>query len=292
MYISVIIPIYNAEKTILKLLESISRQDQKALFEVILVDNGSSDRTVDIIKDYISQDNNTSFQLYHYKNKQSSYAARNFGVKNSNGSILAFTDADCILSDNYIVNLLNYFHHSDYKKTIVAGKIDLLVEDNENIWEIFDKECFLQNHLSKEINRVATANMVVCKELFYDVGLFLEIASSGDSEWSARGFAKGYKIEYRPEIIVFHPTRKTYAEIKRKFCRLGYGNGQRWKNGFMLLLILYFLRIFNYRTNLAISRKLSKKSGIIKVLKFNIYFHLLRFLQLIYAAKGYKSKSS
>ncbi|MFW5781093.1 MAG: glycosyltransferase, partial [Bacteroidota bacterium] len=230
------------------MLESIEQQKEKGLFEVLFVDNGSNDGTSALIHSFIDGHPELDCRVLVYVEKKSSYAARNFGVEHAKGDIFAFTDADCILRDDYIQNIVNVFSSLESQNLILSGNIELMVENPRNIWENFDQSSFLQNKSSHLVNKVATANMVVSKETFFQVGYFLEVRSTGDSEWSQRSVQKGNKIEFHPDILVYHPTRKTFGEINKKFSRLGFGKGQRWKKGKWLLIILYTLKIFNYKT--------------------------------------------
>ena len=88
--ISVIVPVYNAEKTLPKCLNSIANQTFTD-FEVILVNDGSSDSSAEICKKYAESD--PRFKLISQKNAGPS-AARNTGIENSTGKYLAFVDSD------------------------------------------------------------------------------------------------------------------------------------------------------------------------------------------------------
>lgn len=93
--ISVIIPVFNAAQTIERTLDSIENQTYKN-FEVILVNDGSTDDSSEIITRYIAarkSASNISYQLLHQTNKGVS-AARNFGLRNATGNLVALLDAD------------------------------------------------------------------------------------------------------------------------------------------------------------------------------------------------------
>ena len=93
--ISVIIPVFNAAQTIERTLDSIENQTYKN-FEVILVNDGSTDNSSEIINQYISDkksSSNISFLLLHQENKGVS-AARNFGLRSATGTLVALLDAD------------------------------------------------------------------------------------------------------------------------------------------------------------------------------------------------------
>lgn len=98
---SVIVPIFNAEKTLKRCLESI-RIQSFADFEVLLIENGSSDSSADICNEYVSAD--SRFHLYFCEKKGPS-AARNLGLENKNGSFIAFIDSDDYVTNNYLEQL-------------------------------------------------------------------------------------------------------------------------------------------------------------------------------------------
>lgn len=99
--ISLIIPVYNKEKELQRCLESVRRQSYPA-FEVILVDDGSTDGSYDICRSY--QEKDSRFRLFHKKNGGLS-RARNFGIEQAGGRYLAFTDADDWLHEDYLKRL-------------------------------------------------------------------------------------------------------------------------------------------------------------------------------------------
>ncbi len=99
--ISVIIPTYNEEKYITACLKSLVHQNTQTPFEIIVVDNNSTDRTSNIGK---------QFGVRVIKeNKQGRAFARNAGVKVALGSILAFSEADCVVPNNWITTINRTF---------------------------------------------------------------------------------------------------------------------------------------------------------------------------------------
>ena len=93
--VSVILPFYNAEQTLRNSLDSLRRQLYKD-FELILVDDGSTDNSLSIAKSFV-QENDLTIQLIHQENKGVS-AARNTGIDAARGEYLAFLDADDTLA--------------------------------------------------------------------------------------------------------------------------------------------------------------------------------------------------
>ncbi|MCT7980093.1 glycosyltransferase family 2 protein [Laspinema olomoucense] len=100
--ISVIIPAYNAETYLSDAIESVFVQDYHSL-EILVVDDGSSDRTAEIAKEYGDR------IRYIYQNNAGPAAARNAGIKLAKGEILGFLDADDLWSENCVIELVNAF---------------------------------------------------------------------------------------------------------------------------------------------------------------------------------------
>jgi glycosyltransferase involved in cell wall biosynthesis len=90
--ISAIVPLYNKAATVRRSLESIRRQTFQD-FEVLIVNDGSTDRSADEVRAYLSETGDTRFRLVEQANGGPG-AARNRGIKESKGSVLAFLDAD------------------------------------------------------------------------------------------------------------------------------------------------------------------------------------------------------
>src|SRR5262245_14299213 len=94
--VSVILPVYNDEANVAKLMDSLMRLDYpRDSFEVIAVDNNSRDHSKEILKNY-------PVTVLEENELQSSYAARNKGIKFAKNRILAFVDSDCIVSPQWL----------------------------------------------------------------------------------------------------------------------------------------------------------------------------------------------
>lgn len=96
--ISVIIPVYNSENTIIRCLKSIKDQNYRN-YEVIIVDDGSQDRTVSIVKAFCQND--TRFKLYLQENGGPS-SARNHGLSEADGEYVCFIDSDDLVDSNLL----------------------------------------------------------------------------------------------------------------------------------------------------------------------------------------------
>lgn len=107
--VSVIIPIFNTEKYLERLLKSISLQSYQNI-EILLIDDGSTDKSGIICKKF--QEKNNKIKYYKNENHGVSYS-RNFGIKKAKGDYLVFIDSDDIVLDNYIEKLLRNIIYSN-----------------------------------------------------------------------------------------------------------------------------------------------------------------------------------
>lgn len=105
MMVSVVIPVYNAEKTVSKCLDSILQQSYHE-YEVVIIDDGSTDGTADICLDYC---NRYQGRIRYNKQKNSGpSAARNLGIRNSKGKYIAFVDSDDTVDAEMIGTMLAF----------------------------------------------------------------------------------------------------------------------------------------------------------------------------------------
>ena len=107
--VSVVIPVYNGEKTLRKCLKSVSKQTY-GNYSIIVVDNNSSDGSKAIIQEFQRGNSNLS---YVFEPRQGRAIARNAGINSAKGKIIAMTDSDCVVPENWIEELV---------APIVAGK--------------------------------------------------------------------------------------------------------------------------------------------------------------------------
>ncbi|MCG2431660.1 glycosyltransferase family 2 protein [Aequorivita xiaoshiensis] len=115
--VSIVIPIYNAEEFLEKCLNSILEQSFRE-WELILINDGSTDRSLEICKAYQAKD--TRFQVFSQPNAGPS-AARNLGVEKSKTEYIAFVDADDWLDENYLKFLI--------EPLLSDSKIDMVICD-------------------------------------------------------------------------------------------------------------------------------------------------------------------
>lgn len=124
--ISIITPTYNSELTLRRTVESIFKQTLRPL-EWVVVDNESSDSTLDIVKEYANRD--TEFHVVVISEKDSGISdAFNKGIKNSQGDIIGILNSDDeYVSDNVLINIKNEFERKN--TSIVHANMEFIDED-------------------------------------------------------------------------------------------------------------------------------------------------------------------
>lgn len=191
-YVSVIVPAFNEELYIRECLDSLVNLNYpKECREIILVDNGSTDATKLIAKEY-------DVRIID-KPLVNVGAVRNYGVKNSNGEIIAFLDGDCVVDEDWLRNGIDALLEN---KDCVFGGQYLLRDDPswlERYW-ILNIEKF-----NVHLTTLVGGAIFVRKEHFNRIGGFDERLKAGeDSDLTERLRAEGYKVEIDPSLSVVH----------------------------------------------------------------------------------------
>lgn len=130
---SIIIPVYNAEKTLERCLNSINAQTFLN-YEVILIDDGSSDNSLSICENY--KRSNPKYQVVHQQNSGPS-SARNAGLDIAKGKWICFVDSDDTIVSNYLQEIHNVTQSNDtdvvfvgYNKIYQNGKQEVFIPSN------------------------------------------------------------------------------------------------------------------------------------------------------------------
>ena len=211
MLISVIVPTYKDDARLQLCVDALADQSlPKDKYEVIVVNNDTVDLSIDL-----PEPNFITLK----ETKPGSYSARNLGLSKASGSIIAFTDSDCIPDTDWLRCGLEAFEQSAAQR--VAGSIQLFykgasmtaVECYESIFA-FDQETNVANGVS------VTANLFVRRNVFDLVGTFDDsLLSGGDTEWNKRATQSGITLELQRSAVVLHPARSSWSELSKKLHR-------------------------------------------------------------------------
>ncbi len=236
--ISIIIPVYNAANSIAKTLDSLQNIDFPSdKLEVVIVDDGSTDSTLDIIRKWgiTNKDNKNLPKISIIKQKNSGPgAARNNGVKHSKAQFVYFTDSDCYVKEDCIKQLYNKFK-DDITIGAVGGAIELPPKE-KNILAIADHYASWYHHNPQQephyVRSTPTANLMVKKEVFESIGYFKEGIKAGeDVEFGARMQQAGYKFYSLNTAHVYHYNRTNLRDFFKHGYKWGfYGASVRINN--------------------------------------------------------------
>ncbi|MBL1198615.1 MAG: glycosyltransferase [Nostoc sp. ZfuVER08] len=224
--VSVVIPIYNGEADLPDLLNCLLSQTYpKHRVEYLLVDNNSSDGTFNLLKTTAANSPITIRPLSENQ-IQSSYAARNTGIRGAIGEIIVFTDADCRPQPQWLNALILPFVNLEV--VIVAGEI-LALPGKTLLEQHADREETLsQKHTLGHAFRPygQTANLAIRRIALEKAGLFRpHLTTGGDADICWRILAENIGgLEFAPNAIVQHRHRTTLLELQSQWRRYGRSN--------------------------------------------------------------------
>ncbi len=227
--VSVIVPVFGGPLPLRDCLERLQGQSWPAeRFEILVVDNNPTPRLARELPAF------PGLEVLEER-APGSYAARNAGIRASKGDFLAFTDADCLPTREWIAGAVTALEARP-DCGFVGGELELFASDAERptAAELYDivRGFDLHRYLRKK-RFLPTANLVVRRHVMERVGLFdASLRSGGDADWGERAHAAGVRGAIVPGALVRHPARATLAEICGKAARVAGGALQRGQYAF------------------------------------------------------------
>ncbi len=218
-FVSVIVPVYNGQATIVQCVESLLAQDYSPdRFEIIVVDNGSKDRTIELLQPYVQSG---KIKLLSETRVLNAYGARNSGAKAARGEFLAFTDADCVAKQDWLTRLLEGWRDP----SIGAFIGDILAHDPKTPLERYysDEMLSLRSKDLAGFPGMRAGNCAIRRDCFEDLGGFDAKMNSGrDSDFLARMVSEtGYAFRVELDAVVFHKNFENLGSILRRGMRFG-----------------------------------------------------------------------
>jgi glycosyltransferase involved in cell wall biosynthesis len=223
MKVSVVIPAYNAERTIGEVVaHSLSQTKGSLQVELIVIDDGSTDDTAAVAE-------SAGATVIRQQNSGPA-AARNRGWKSATGTFICFTDSDCIPAADWLENLLDGF--TDSQVGAVAGSYEIA---NRSSWlarwvhqEIRERH----KRMPSFIQAFGSYNVAIPRHVLQATGGFDPVyrrASGEDNDLSYRIIKKGWRIAFRPKARVahFHP-EKLWTYLKEQY-RHGFWRAKLYK---------------------------------------------------------------
>jgi glycosyltransferase involved in cell wall biosynthesis/predicted O-methyltransferase YrrM len=207
--VSIIIPAYNSEKTLMPCISSILNQDYKN-FELILVDNNSTDSTRAIIKEFQKKD--PRIKCFTEK-EQKRGAARNTGERLAKGEIVLMTDSDCIVHSDWINQMIIPILKKECEA--VQGSEEPLVDDFWSQQIMLREKMKLKN---SPLGNVDTKNFVISKEALKRIGFTSRNYFSGnDTELGIRIQKDNIRLKFVEKIKVRHKNESSAKAIIKKY---------------------------------------------------------------------------
>lgn len=222
-FVSIIIPVRNVEKIIGRCLESLKKINYpKDRYEIIIADSESKDNTREIARQYGA--------IFVSTPKRSVCAGRNEGFKIARGEIIAFSDADCAMDENWIANSLKYFENP---KVAGVGGPNLSPADDTNFAKavsfVLDQPLFCAGSVygrvlkkPEEVKSLPGCNIILKREILNKVMPMDETLLGGeDYAMNYKIRRLGYSLLYTPDTFVWHYHRPAPGKFFKQIYRYG-----------------------------------------------------------------------
>ncbi|GIK84263.1 MAG: sugar transferase related protein [Patescibacteria group bacterium] len=247
--ISLICTVLNEQRTIIDLLQSIAAQSLKPN-EVIIVDGGSADDTVRLIRDFSKKNPKLAIQVKQKLGNRS--IGRNYAVQLATGELIAITDAGCILEKNWLKEIIKQYQIA--KTPVVAGYYDSKPETDFQK-AVVPYVLVMTDKIDPENFLPATRSMLIEKNLFQELGGFDEKLSDNEDYALARRLERQkIKISFAQEAVVFWEPRKTLQEFYTMIFR--FARGDVFAGILRPKVFLIFMRYFVFTFFLVLNIKI------------------------------------
>ena len=221
---SIIIPVYNDPLGIRQTLCAVSVLNSRRSYEVLVVDNDSTDSTGNVIRQYVEENENV--ELLVEDELQGSYAARNKGLQHASGDIIAFLDADETVDNEYLETALEAMEDQDVD--YLGCNVELTLPENTLVGRYNVRTGFPVRQYLEQQHYAPTCALLVRREVFENVGRFdSRLISGGDREFGERVHEAGYDQGYAEDAVVYHPARTEFSSLAKKNVRVGRGFCQK-----------------------------------------------------------------
>ena len=214
--ISIIIPLYNSENYISDTIKSCLNQHYTNL-EIIIVDDGSTDNSLNIVKAF----NDQRIQIYKQNNK-GACAARNFGLSQAQGNLIQFLDADDVLEENKLKQQIEHYlkYGDDY---IYSSKMGSIVKDvyaEESGYDCFYRDLSPKDYFNEQLNQFGkyftTGTWLIPQKLILSTtGWDEHLLRNQDGEYLVRLVLNSKGIKYCPQSL-FYYRRDVQGSVGKK----------------------------------------------------------------------------
>ena len=278
--VSIIIPTYNGSKRITRTLESIINQDYDNL-EIIVVDDVSTDNTVEICKNVL-EGSSRKFRIVKREKNGHQSAARNSGLKVANGKYVIFFDHDDLCERNFVSSLCNEAEAKEADLVLCAYQFYYEDEDQYKVEERLlglnftsPEEC-LYAGITEKIPLWSIWNVIFRKNLIdkYNLRFNERCYIREDREFTQKFIAISYKISFISATLYTHIMHSEQQTTKYKAVRESY--------------TLYHMKLLaNYRILRYVIRRMKDRMLIYYALQFFVTRAFLEYSNLCIQAHNY-----
>ena len=219
---SIIVATYNRIDEIQELIKSIDELDYQEKFELVIVDDGSTDDT----KKYVTE-LNKSYQIqYLYQQNKGPGAARNYGMTEAKGDYFIFVDSDCILPSHWLSEIDTQVKEHKYD---AFGGPDTFHPSFSPLLKAIDYSMtsFLGTGGTRGSKKSVTRfyprsfNMGISKEIFSEIGGMNDLRHGQDMDFSMRIYRAGYKVGLIENAFVYHKRRTSLKKFFKQIFNWG-----------------------------------------------------------------------
>ncbi|MCW9709185.1 glycosyltransferase [Fodinibius salsisoli] len=221
--VSIITPVFNAEEKIISFLDAVAHQDYpRDCYEIIIVDNGSTDQTREKIASYSGD-----VTLLQRTDLQNPYAARNKGLLHAQGDLMVLLDVNCTPTTQWLRSGINRLQ--DPTVDLVGGQVSFTYSEEETVGEWYDSLLFVDmEDLIQRGQSCAGGNLFFKRKVLDKIGSFPEKQRSGmDLYWTKKASNSGFNLVYDARAEVHYPARRLRPLLKKIF-RVGTGQPKVW----------------------------------------------------------------
>ncbi len=221
--LSVIIACYNAEGTLTVQLDALCRQVDPVPFEVIVSDNGSTDRSRSIAQSYAGR---LALRVIDSSGVQGPAHARNVGVANARAQWIGFCDADDEVADDWIRELARSLD----EHVFIAGRVSVAKLNRASVSRsrTMEQQDSLQpSSVALDYLHAGAGNMGLHREAFMRVGGFDEsLMACEDTDFCIKMQLTGYRLHYEPRVLIETRLRSHTRHIVRQGYQYGLGQAR------------------------------------------------------------------
>ncbi|MCX2719384.1 glycosyltransferase [Lentiprolixibacter aurantiacus] len=222
LFLSIVVPVFNRPGEIRELLESIHNQTYEGRFEVVIVEDGSTEPSAEVVNFYKDKID----ILYLPKRNTGPGDSRNYGMREANGNYFILLDSDCMLPPSYLQRVADALNE-DYvdgfggPDTFHKNFSPLQKAINYVMTSLFTTGGIRGHKAAARQFQPRSFNMGLSRKVFEETGGFGNIHPGEDPDLTLRMWEKGFRTRLIPEAHVFHKRRIDFGKFYKQMNKFG-----------------------------------------------------------------------